>query len=381
MSSFYIGLMSGTSLDGVDAVLVEINHNNITHHHAINLPIPNSLREEILSIIANPQRVDIRQIGTLDACLGELFASAVLKLVSQAHFNTISISAIGSHGQTLWHAPSGHYPFSLQLGDPNRIAEQTGITTVADFRRRDIAAGGQGAPLVPAFHHTFFRAPDETRIILNVGGMANITILPSDVKKAPSGFDTGPGNALLDLNARLHLKRNFDNKGAWASTGHVKEKLLKAMLEDPYFRSPPPKSTGRERFNREWLSAHIGKYPNLSPEDIQATLTELTARSITDAIYSYGQDLQRLIVCGGGTHNEHLMKTLASFLDPIPVESTVKWGLDPDWVEATAFAWFANRTLHGLPSNLPNVTGARHTVVLGAIYSGGDRNEPHHEES
>ncbi|WP_455380891.1 anhydro-N-acetylmuramic acid kinase [Acidihalobacter prosperus] len=371
MPSFYIGLMSGTSLDGVDAVLVEITDNTITHLHAINFPIPDSLRKEILAAIASHQTIDIRQIGTLDARLGELFASAVLDLVSQTQSKTTSISAIGSHGQTLWHAPSGHYPFSLQLGDPNRIAERTGITTIADFRRRDIAAGGQGAPLVPAFHNAHFRTSDETRVILNIGGMANITILPGDIKIAPSGFDTGPGNIFLDLNARLHLKQNCDNKGAWASTGHVNEGLLKEMLDDPYFHFPPPKSTGRERFNKEWLSSHLAKYPGLLSEDIQATLTELTVRSITDAIHVYCPDIERLIVCGGGSHNEHLMKRLASILTSISVESTAKWGLDPDWVEATAFAWFAKRTLHGLSSNLPSVTGARHAVVLGAIYPSG----------
>lgn len=364
----YIGLMSGTSLDGVDAVLVEINDSIITHRAAITLPMPDPLRQEILALITSSKTIDLQRLGVLDVQLGELFATAVLDLLSQSNCRATSVCAIGSHGQTLWHQPSHENPFTLQIGDPNRIAERTGITTVADFRRRDMAAGGQGAPLVPAYHHAHLRASSETRVILNLGGMANITLLPSTPDAPTTGFDTGPGNVLMDLHARIHMDCHFDKAGAWAASGCVDAQLLGDMLADPYFTAPPPKSTGREHFNEAWLLTHTHRHPSLPAADIQATLAELTARSIRDAVYAYGPDCARVLVCGGGVHNQHLMVRLKQLMAPITVESTASHGVEPDWVEATAFAWLADRTLRGLPGNLPTVTGARHPVILGGIY-------------
>lgn len=370
MPALYVGLMSGTSLDGIDAVLVEIDETRTAHLDAITAPMPEALRGEILELIGKPAGVDLRRLGALDARLGELFASAALELLSRSRRRPADIRAIGSHGQTLWHQPDSDTPFTLQIGDPNRIAERTGITTVADFRRRDMAAGGQGAPLVPAFHHARFASPGTTRVIVNIGGMANITILPALPERAPAGFDTGPGNILMDLHALTHLGRPHDASGAWAASGQVDDALLATMLADPYFSLQPPKTTGREHFNASWLQAQTDARPHTPPADIQATLTELTARSIRDAIRQHAPDCGHILICGGGAHNLHLMHRMQSLAAPLPVASTATCGVAPEWVEGTAFAWLADRTLRGLPGNLPSVTGARHPVILGTIYPG-----------
>lgn len=367
----YLGLMSGTSLDGVDIVLVEISGTKIEHLAATTMPMPVKLREEILALINDPDNVGLTRLGVLDASLGEWFGNAALSLLTQTGYDSASICAIGSHGQTLWHQPNASYPFSMQLGDPARITELTGITTVADFRRRDLAAGGQGAPLVPAFHYACLGTRQETRIILNLGGMANITLLPASLNEEPTGFDTGPGNVLMDLNARQHLGQPFDPSGTWAGQGVIDEALLAEMLADPYFATPPPKSTGREHFNERWLQTHTRRHPEIRPENIQATLAELTARSVAEAIKTLGEiPINRTLVCGGGVHNQYLMDRLRALLAPHIVESTLLHGIDPDHMEATAFAWLADRTMHGLPGNLTRVTGARHPVILGAIYPG-----------
>lgn len=366
----YIGLMSGTSLDGIDAVHVMIDDTSITHLAARTAPIPPELRQQTLELIASAHTANLDRLGMLDKQLGELFAQTALELLATTGKTPDTIHAIGSHGQTLWHRPDVTHPFTLQIGDPNRIAEITGITTVADFRRRDMAAGGQGAPLVPAFHRICLHSANEDRVVLNLGGMANISLLPSDTESDTVGFDTGPGNVLLDLHAHRHLGHPYDRDGQWGASGSVAPNLLAQMLADPYFAAPPPKSTGREYFNEVWLKKHLSSHAELAPADIQATLTELTARSVVDAVRTHGARCDRMLVCGGGVHNRHLMGRLSALLAPSVVESTEACGIAPDWVEATAFAWLAERTLSGLPGNLPSVTGARHPVILGAIYPG-----------
>lgn len=361
--------MSGTSLDGVDAALASFR-NGIpqlcaSHFQPLPPPLRASLTQWSLSAEAS-----LQTLGEVDVSLGELFADSALAVIAAAGLAPQQIHAIGSHGVTVRHSPESAIPFTLQLGDANRIAQITGITTVADFRRRDIAAGGQGAPLVPAFHQAVFANPDENRVALNIGGIANITVLPKNPELPVSGFDTGPGNTLLDYWAQQHLGQPVDKNGDWGATGHCHPQLLQQLLAEPYFSQTPPKSTGKELFCPNWLNSHLKtlKEPP-SPVDVQATLAHLTARSIAQAVQKYAADTQRVLVCGGGVHNRQLLGLLREMLD-CAVESTGLYGLDPDWVEAMAFAWLARQTLSGLPGNLPAVTGARQAVVLGAIYPG-----------
>ena len=275
-----------------------------------------------------------------------------------------------SHGQTLFHAPAGDPAFSMQSGDANRIAEITGITTVADFRRRDIAAGGQGAPLVPAFHQAIFHDPTTSRAILNIGGIANLTLLPADGKPV-TGFDSGPGNVLLDAWHEKHRHAGFDTNGDWGRSGELHQPLLDQLLDHPYFSRPPPKSTGRELFCLHWLEVILQSgYPDLPAADVQRTLCELTVQSITTSLQQFAADVGQVLVCGGGVHNSLLMQRLGQLLPLCQVESSEKHGLHPDWVEAVAFAWLAKQTLDGNPGNLPSVTGARRPVILGAIHRG-----------
>ena len=362
---FYVGLMSGTSLDGIDAALVRFEGEHpfldASHYH----PFPAALRERLLALILSPS-VDWGVLGQLDAELGELFAACVNCLLER-HPPAAPVQAIGSHGLTVRHQTSGPHPFSLQIGDPNRIVQATGIATVADFRRRDMAAGGQGAPLAPAFHAAVFRSAAEKRVVLNLGGIANITVLPADPAQPVFGFDTGPANGLLDCWMQRHMGRTYDTGGAWAAQGRVLSDLLQALLDEPYFSLPPPKSTGKELFNPGWLDGKLRDFAAASPVDVQATLAELTAFSAAQAIRQYAADTRRLLVCGGGAHNADLLRRLRSHL-ACPVESTESLGVAPDWVEAMAFAWLARRTLRGQPGNLQEVTGATAPVVLGGIY-------------
>jgi anhydro-N-acetylmuramic acid kinase len=364
----YIGLMSGTSMDGVDAALVGFSgEQQMRLLQTCAYPWP-PLLADALRQLAGSATTSLLQFGQLDAQVGDTFAAAVKALLQSAGVTPAEVRAIGSHGQTVFHAPDAHPPFSLQIGDPNRIAQATGITTVADFRRRDMAAGGQGAPLVPAFHADRFAASGETRAVLNLGGIANLTLLPGAAGRAVTGFDTGPGNCLLDLWTRRHRRQPFDAGGAWAAGGKSHPPLLERLLADPYFLRPPPKSTGPEYFSGEWLASRLADLGTLPAVDVQATLLALTVRSVADALQRTAPDTQRLLVCGGGAHNATLMAALAQQLAPISVESTAVQGLDPDWVEAAAFAWLARATLAGRPGNLPAVTGARAAVVLGGIY-------------
>ena len=356
-------------MDGVDAVLVKfIPDKSAELIQSLSFPIPEELRSQLKAVIKPGWQGTLSSIGRLHQELGKLFADACNALLLQARINKNQIQAIGSHGQTLWHQPDGTFPFSLQLGDGNIIAELTGIRTVADFRNRDIAAGGQGAPLVPAFHKEIFCSPDIFRVILNIGGIANITVLPpSQHKKSVSGFDTGPGNALLDTWISHNKNRNYDQNGDWAASGKIHNKLLKQLLQDPFFFLPPPKSTGKELFNLQWLRKQSEDSLNqYRAADIQATLCELTATSIANCI---PEECEELYICGGGVHNRYLMQRLQNLLPGISIASSQTLGVDPDWMEAIAFAWLAKQTIEGKPGNLPVVTGAKGTRVLGAVYS------------
>jgi anhydro-N-acetylmuramic acid kinase len=363
----YVGLMSGTSVDAVDAVLVRIESSGRLHLLATHrLPVSDAWRAEIQRLML-PGENEIDREGVLDMRLGRVFSEAAMAVLKGAGKNPSEIRAIGSHGQTIRHRPHAAPPFSRQIGNPSVIAELTGITTVADFRARDIAAGGEGAPLVPAFHDAMFRKTGTNRAIVNIGGIANVTNLPGDPDATVTGFDTGPGNTLLDQWVARHRGRAHDQDGEWAESGNVQHGLLERLLDDEYFSQSPPKSTGREHFHMEWLHHHLSG--DESPADVQATLAELTARSIAEAIHDrLPGPTDEVYVCGGGVHNTDLLRRLRARLDDVPLATTIDLGLDPDWIEATAFAWLAHQTLSGHPGNLPSVTGAKRAVVLGGIY-------------
>jgi anhydro-N-acetylmuramic acid kinase len=362
----FIGLMSGTSVDAIDAVLVEFVGPKVQVHAVYSHPWPTLLRETLLILSQQTrEQSTLHDIAPLDIKVGELFAEACLALLEKSQIAREKICAIGHPGQTLYHHPQGTPPYTWQLGDPNVIAQMTGIPTIADFRRRDMAAGGQGAPLAPAFHNAQFRSSQENRVVLNIGGIANITVLPADKTQEVIGFDTGPGNALLDAHAFSQQHQPLDEQGAFAAKGQVKKDLLDAMLADAYFAKSAPKSTGRDYFNLDWLNCHtLGL--RLRPEDIQATLCQLTIDSIAQAILPHAP--QHLLVCGGGVHNPLLMEGLAKQLPNSVIESTTAVGIDPDLVEAISFAWLAQQRLNKQPGNLPSVTGARQPVMLGSIY-------------
>lgn len=365
--NLYIGLMSGTSLDGIDAALVRFDKNNIEVLASLCLPLSTSLKEKIKSLV-NPSSDEIHRLMTLDVQLGKQLSTATKQLLAKAKINKENIIAIGSHGQTLRHYPKDENPSTLQIADPNIIAEETGITTVADFRRRDIAAGGQGAPLVPAFHQQIFYSKNKNRVILNLGGIANITILPADKNKPVTGFDTGPANTLINHWIQQQQNKSYDEYGDWGASGKVNQDLLKALLEDDFFTLTPPKSTGTEYFNADWLENKTSKFSSLVAEDIQASLTALTAKSIADAITLHASNTEEVIICGGGVHNRFLCQQLKDYLPNITFNSSDKYGLDPDYIEAAAFAWLAKQTMEHKSGNLPDVTGARCSVVLGGVY-------------
>lgn len=372
--SLYVGLMSGTSVDGIDAALVRIDGDageiRLVASHGEAIPI--DVRARIIAVTL-PGGNEIDRLGPLDVELGKLFSRAALNLLASAEISPRDVTAIGSHGQTVRHRTDGNpAPFTLQIGDPNVIAEATGITTVADFRRRDVAAGGNGAPLVPAFHEAVFRSPHSDRVVVNIGGMANITILPANPGEPVRGFDTGPGNVLLDAWHERHRAGHIDHDGAWGRSGTINAGLLDTLLCNPFLEQVPPKSTGREQFSIDGLDVVLEEFGNaMSPCDVQATLVEFTARSIADALFCWGPATGEMYLCGGGAHNSYLCERLAALLPRHRIHSTAALGIDPDWVEAMAFAWLAHRTLKGFAGNLPAVTGASHPVVLGGIYQGG----------
>jgi anhydro-N-acetylmuramic acid kinase len=361
--------MSGTSMDGIDAVLIDFGDHRCDIRASLSARYPDELRSALLKASRTPAECTVDLIGKLDQWIGECFRDAALALLQQCDVGADEVTAIGSHGQTLRHQPRAARPFTLQIGDPNIIATGTGITTVADFRRADLALGGEGAPLTPAFHRWLFAAPDANRAVLNIGGIANVTLLLAS-SSTVIGFDTGPGNTLLDSHARQKLDKPYDEDGAWASGGAVSDDLLQVMLSDQYFELAPPKSTGFEYFNDRWLRSKLSETGKAAPSavDIQATLAELSARTIATAILKNAPAVDEVLICGGGVHNKDLVQRLTTCLAGSSVTSTEAYGLHPDWVEAAAFAWLAKRRLEDKPGNLPEVTGASRPAVLGAIY-------------
>jgi anhydro-N-acetylmuramic acid kinase len=364
----YLGLMSGTSADGIDAALAQFPpEGGCRFVEGLTLPWDPLLRERLVALGQGGELASLDELGDVDARIGLAFAAAAVALLQHSGVEAAQVKAIGSHGQTVRHRPSASPAFTLQLGDANRIAERTGITTVADFRRRDVAAGGQGAPLMPAFHLAMLGTADEDRAVLNLGGIANLTLIPR--VGTLLGFDTGPANALLDAWCERHTGHVYDADGAFAASGVVDEGLLARWRADPWFALPPPKSTGREQFHLAWVQQQIGDGQHVAA-DVQATLLELTAVTVADALLRDLPGAGRVLVCGGGVRNGHLMQRLAARLPGVVVESSARYGLDPDYLEAMGFAWLAQRTLDGLAGNLPSVTGAAGLRVLGAIHPG-----------
>jgi len=361
--ALFIGLMSGTSLDGVDVALVQFNEAQKPHVLQTHfLAYPTELRTQILAL-QHPTENELETTALMANTLASLYANAVNQLLAIVALSPNEISAIGCHGQTIRHRPE--LGFTLQIGNPALLAELTSITVVADFRSRDIAAGGQGAPLVPAFHKAIFAHPQFNRAVINIGGIANITYLSSKSKLI--GFDSGPGNMLLDAWIKQQKNLNYDANGAWASTGAIIDPLLSAMLAEPYFALIPPKSTGRDLFNDAWLAKHLAA-TNYRTQDVAYTLVSLTAHSIYNALQHLCHDVEEIYLCGGGAHNTLLVELLKNLLGSKIVETTDKLGIGEDWVEAIAFAWLAQLCLNQQTANLPEVTGAKGTRILGAIY-------------
>lgn len=362
MKHLYVGIMSGTSLDGIDIALTSFSPSapRATLLGATCMPFPPALRHDLLAL-CQPGADEIHRAGVAGQQWARLAAQGVDELLQQQSVHPDQVSAIGSHGQTIRHHPESG--FSVQIGAPALLAELSGIDVICDFRNRDLAAGGEGAPLVPAFHAWLLAAP-QTRAVVNIGGFANLTLLDG---ACVSGFDSGPGNVLLDHWIHQHTGKFFDADGAWARGGQVIPELLAAMLADPYFARSAPKSTGREYFHPAWLAHQLHSRQD-NPADVQATLLELTARTIVDALDSCQPQAREIYICGGGVRNGALMERLQQLLAPRPVHSTASLGVDPDWMEAIAFAWLAWRCQNRQSGNLPAVTGARGERILGAIY-------------
>ncbi|WP_300241646.1 anhydro-N-acetylmuramic acid kinase [Pseudomonas sp.] len=360
--ALYIGVMSGTSLDGLDIALIEQSPaiRLIATHY---IPMPETLRAELLSLCASGPD-EIARSAMAQQHWVKLAAQGIHSLLQQQQLQAQDIRAIGSHGQTVRHEPSRG--FTVQIGNPALLTELTGITVISDFRSRDVAAGGQGAPLVPAFHEALFEQRSGKRAVLNVGGFSNLSLI--ETAKPVAGFDCGPGNVLLDAWIQTQRAETFDRNGQWAASGQLDQTLLKTLLSDPFFATQGPKSTGREVFNLQWLNQHLAQHPAIPAENVQATLLELTALTIVDSLQAAQVGTQELLVCGGGAHNGTLMRRLSALLPGTQVNSTAVYGVDPDWVEAMAFAWLAHCCLEGIAANRPSVTGARGPRVLGAIY-------------
>ena len=356
----YIGVMSGTSLDGVDVVLCEIDANSCDLIYSLEYPIPMELRSDILTMIEG--KTTLEHAGQIDHRLGVLFTQAVGALLIRENIDAGSITAIGLHGQTLWHDPGGVHPFSMQLGDPNILTSRTGIPVVADFRRKDVALGGQGAPFAPAFHEFIFGNINSRITVVNIGGMANITVLPHTDNDKLIGYDTGCGNVLLDLWIGEHQNLSYDKDGEWARSGKVDYALLDAMMSDAYFALTYPKSTGREKFNGEWLQSYLRGRTH-SPEDVQRTLLELTALSITNEVLQFPVDVA--LLCGGGAKNAFLIERIKALMPNVEVAIAQH----TDEIEAMTFAWLAYKRIHKEAVNLKEVTGASENAVLGGIYA------------
>ncbi|MDD5373455.1 MAG: anhydro-N-acetylmuramic acid kinase [Sulfurimonas sp.] len=367
MDEFYIGVMSGTSLDGIDIAFCEIKPHSFELLYSAAYPFDKELKVDILSAINTP--TTLKSIGELDTRLGKMYADAIENFIYEKKIDKHKISAIGLHGQTLWHEPNSEYPFSMQLGNPSVVTAQTGVRVVTDFRQKDIALGGQGAPFAPAFHNYLFSKLNGNVAVLNIGGMANLTILGDEL----IGYDTGCGNVLIDYWISQNNSVTYDEDGKWAKSGVVNTDLLKLMLKEPYFSKEAPKSTGRELFNGKWLKRQLelfslkrGGNSHIKNRDVQATLLELTVHSIANEVKKTSTDL--LIVCGGGVKNSYLMERLKNELSGIEVVSSDECGVSSEFMEAMAFAWLAYERVHKRCVKLSSVTGASKDSILGAIY-------------
>lgn len=367
-TELFIGMISGTSRDGADAALVRFQDNLPEVLTADCIPYPPEIASALHKLIMTERRPAPEDMAALDKDLAAHFSRAALALLDKAGIGREAISAIGSHGQTVWHDPESPKPESIQLGDPGSIARQTGIVTVGDFRQADVEAGGQGAPLAPLLHRALFcpagGSRPATRVVLNLGGIANISVI--NTSGGVSGFDTGPANCLMDGWIRAHRNKPFDHDGHWAASGNIMPDLLERMLADPYFQKTAPKSTGVEYFNASWLRRYLQK-DNMKPADVQATLAELTVVSVADSIRPFAPE--DVLLCGGGTHNAYLVQRLQALLPGITVHSTADLGLDPDWIEAILFAWLARERLAERPLDTRTITGASRSVLLGIIAS------------
>ena len=363
MSDLYVGLMSGTSLDGVDGVLVDFSGPELRVLASATQSFSSEFRAELLAL-NTPSHNELHRSAVASNQLAETYAKVVRTLLHDADLASKDIQAIGAHGQTVRHQPV--YGYTTQLNNPALLAERTGIDVVADFRNRDVAAGGQGAPLVPAFHQSVFGRDDQTALVLNIGGISNLSVLPASGHVL--GFDCGPGNALMDAWCLQHTGQRFDDGGRWAASGQLIPPLLASLLDEPYFALPPPKSTGRDLFSSDWLAAKLKPFASHIPEDVQNTLTEFTASACILSASSYLNNSKQLIVCGGGAFNHYLMQRLQAELPSLKIVSSADRGLPPLQVEAAAFAWHARQTMLRHPGNLPSVTGAAGLRVLGAIY-------------
>jgi anhydro-N-acetylmuramic acid kinase len=367
MPDYFIGLMSGTSLDGVDGVLADFSAAAAVVIAHASAPFPAELRAELLHL-NTPGPDELHRAALAGNALVRVYAGVVSELLARAGVSNSSVAAIGAHGQTVRHRPQEFdgTGYTLQLCQPALLAELTGIDVVADFRSRDVAAGGQGAPLAPFFHQGWFGQPGETVGVLNIGGISNLTLLRADGSML--GFDCGPGNCLIDAWCARHTGQPYDADGAWAATGSLLPPQLDLLLADPYFQKPPPKSTGRDLFNQGWLERNLVAFGTAAPADVQATLTELTARACSNDILRHEPGLRRLAVCGGGVLNGHLMQRLRALLPQVQVSSSADWGLPPLQVEAAAFAWLARRSVRREKLALQSITGARGARVLGCVY-------------
>ena len=387
MSELYVGLMSGTSLDGVDGVLVDFSETPPRVLAYVNAPLSTALTDELLAL-NSPGANELHRAALAANALVRVYAHVVAQLLELAGIENNAVAAIGAHGQTVRHQPQSFdgTGYTLQLNSPALLAELTGIDVVADFRSRDVAAGGQGAPLVPAFHQSAFGQADQMLVVLNLGGMSNLSVLGAQPATQPPvvgaadgsqrddrgndvlGFDCGPGNVLMDAWCRQHTGQPFDADGAWAAAGRVHGELLAALLDEPYFAQSAPKSTGRDQFNPGWLAWKLENFTSVAPVDVQATLTELTASVCAACVKRYGSESRTLIVCGGGAFNSHLMTRLQALLPGLEIHSSQAYGLPPSQVEAAAFAWLARNTLLRKTSSLQEVTGASGARILGAVY-------------
>lgn len=374
MTDYYIGLMSGTSVDSIDGALISFDGTNkIIVHHTHAITMPQDIKNQLLSLSTQPN-ISLENLGLLDNTLGQLFAECALNIIKQSKVSKNDIKAIGSHGQNIYHNP--HIQFTFQIGNPNIITQKTGIRTISDFRRADMAAGGQGAPLAPLFHHALFYSDTKNRVILNLGGIANITVLKPGLTYPLCGFDTGPANSLLDALCAKYFNQPYDKNGDISARGQIQSDLLAKLLQDDYFKKSPPKSTGKEYFNLNWLESSLDKNKNDLPQDLLTTLTELTAKTITDAIKQVletnfdNKYNTEVYCCGGGVYNAYLISRIQHHLGQhIKVASTETLGLDPKWVEAALFAWLAKMRIEEKTLDLKHTTGSNQPVVLGAVYA------------